>query len=499
MLKILNTSQIKGLDAYTIEHEPIPSIELMERACKGFVTWFTEKFDATNKVGVVCGPGNNGGDGLGIARMLSELGYPVKVWIVKGNAQQSIEFTTNLNRLNSKIEVFEITSAADRGLFHDRDIIIDGIFGSGLSRSVEGIFAQVIECINQTKACIIAIDIPSGLLADQHSTGPIVKADYTLSFQLPKLAFLLPQSDEYIGEWLLIDIGLRKDFIKNTESAYRVLQRKDIRKIKKSRSKFDHKGVYGRAMLFCGSYGKIGAAVLAAKAAMRSGPGLLTVHVPKCGYTILQSTVPEAMVSIDSNEEIFTSVPDTVSTNAIGLGPGIGINNATVQAVSQLLDQYQHPMVIDADGLNILSGNIDLQRNLPEGCILTPHAREFERLAGRSDNDFERLEKLKHTSSRLNAIVVLKGAYTAVAAPDGKIYFNSTGNPGMATGGSGDVLTGILTGLLAQGYTSLESALMGVYLHGLAGDMAVHDKGMEALIASDLIDYLPTAFLRIDH
>lgn len=370
MLKILNTSQIKELDAYTIAHEPILSIDLMERACRGVVAWITERFDATKKVGVICGPGNNGGDGLGIARLLAEWSFPVKVWIVKGSAPESIDFATNLSRLNHKVEVYEITSSADQGLFHDRDILIDGIFGSGLSRPVEGLFAQVIECINKTKACVIAIDIPSGLMADKHSTGPIVKADYTLSFQLPKLAFMLPESDQYIGEWMLIDIGLKKDFIKEAESPYIVLQRKDIRKIKNPRLRFDHKGNNGRAMLFCGSHGKMGAAVLAARAAMRSGLGLLTVHTPKCGYGILQTTIPEAMVSVDAHEEIFTNLPDTSKMDAIGIGPGIGVSELTVEAFRQLLDNYKKPMVIDADGLNILAENSDLIKKLSKGCIL---------------------------------------------------------------------------------------------------------------------------------
>jgi NAD(P)H-hydrate epimerase len=252
-------------------------------------------------------------------------------------------------------------------------------------------------------------------------------------------------------------------------------------------------------MLFCGSYGKMGAAILASRAAMRSGLGLLTAHTPKCGYEILQSTVPEAMVSVDSHDEIFTNVPDIDKMDAIGIGPGIGVNELTVKAFSELLDLYKNPIVIDADALNILAGNSDLVQKLPKGCILTPHPKEFERLVGGWNDDFERLEKLKQASKKLDAVIVLKGAFTSIASPDGSVFFNSTGNPGMATGGSGDVLTGIITGILAQGYSSLNAAMMGVYLQGLSGDMAVLDKGMEAMIASDLIDYLPKAFHRIDH
>ncbi|HEX5172388.1 MAG TPA: NAD(P)H-hydrate dehydratase [Cyclobacteriaceae bacterium] len=497
MLKILNTGQIRALDAYTIEHEPILSIDLMERACRAFVSWFVERFDVSNKVGIVCGTGNNGGDGLGVARLLFEWGYPVKVWIVKGSVPESIDFASNLKKISNHVEVNEITTAADRGLFHDRDVLIDAIFGSGLSRPAEGIYSQAIQCLNETKACRVAIDIPSGLMADAHSKGSIVNADFTASFQLPKLAFFMPENYRYTGEWFLVDIGLKKSFIKEATSDHFFLQRKDIKRIKKIRKKFDHKGNYGRAMLIAGSYGKMGAAVLASRAAMRSGPGLLTVHVPQCGYQILQSSVPEAMVSVDEKEDSFSVVPDTTQMDVVGIGPGIGQHKDTGEAFGKLLKTSAKSMVIDADALNILSANPDFQKMLPPDSILTPHPKEFERLSGIWRDDFERLDKLKQLAAKLNAVIVLKGAYSTIASPDGKIYFNGTGNPGMATGGSGDVLTGILTGILAQGYSPIETAIMGVYLHGLAGDLAAIENGMDGLIASDLIEFLPKAFKAI--
>jgi len=498
VLKILNTKQIKELDAYTIKHEPVSSIDLMERACRAFVTWFAEKFDVEKKVGVVCGTGNNGGDGLGVARLLQEWGYSIKVWIVRGPVPESTDFSINLDRLKNKVEVFEITTRRDRGLFNDCDVLIDAIFGSGLSRPVEGIYEQAINCINQSDAFRVAIDIPSGLMADTHSQGEIVKADYTISFQLPKLAFLMPENYVFTGEWLLVDIGLKKEFIKDAASQYFVVQRKDVKRIKKPRLKFDHKGTYGRAMLISGSYGKMGAAVLAARAAMRSGLGLLTIHTPECGYQILQTSIPEAMVSIDPHEDFFSTLPEVSAMDAVGIGPGIGSHPETIRAFAKLLDNYSKPIVIDADGLNILAANSHLLLTLPPGCILTPHPKEFERLVGTWRDDFERLEKLKTLAKELNAVIVLKGANSSIASPEGDVYFNTTGNPGMATGGSGDVLTGILTSILAQGYPSLETALLGVYVHGLAGDNAVTEKGMDSLIASDIIDSLPRAFQRID-
>jgi ADP-dependent NAD(P)H-hydrate dehydratase / NAD(P)H-hydrate epimerase len=495
MIKILNTQQIRALDAYTIEKEPIASIDLMERACRSFTAKFTERFDSSNKTGIVCGTGNNGGDGLGIARILKEWGYDVRVWVIRAGQKPSDDFSANLNKLNCPVE--ELSPEIQMSPFADCDILIDGIFGSGLSRPIGGIHARVIDWFNKAEAIRVAIDIPSGMMADAHSTGAIVRSDFTISFQLPKLAFFQPQNNQFVGEWAVVGIGLKKDFIKNADTCYFQLQRKDARNIRKRRSTFDHKGDYGRALLISGGHGKIGAAVLASRAAMRSGLGLLTVHLPGCGYSILQTAVPEAMVSLDDNDRMLTRAPDTENYDAVGIGPGLGTSPETVKALARLLESANKPLILDADALNILSANPELLRLLPHGCILTPHPKEFERLAGTWGNDFEKLDLLKAFSKAWNAVVVLKGAFSAIAAPLGQVYFNSTGNPGMATGGSGDVLTGILTGLRAQGYDPLQTALLGVYVHGLSGDFGVIDKGMEGLIASDIIDYLPQAFGRI--
>lgn len=499
MLRILSAKQIKELDTYTIQHTPVSSIDLMERACHAFVTWFAEKFSSEKKTGIVCGTGNNGGDGLGIARMLIESGYPVTVWVVRGGVAESEDFKTNLTRLKEKIQVHDISSAPNDTVFNDCDVLIDAIFGSGLSRPVEGLYAAVIRCVNTSKAERIAVDIPSGLMADTHSEGPIVEASHTVSFQLPKLAFLMPENHRYVGDWCLVNIGLHKDFIKKTDTPYGLLQKKDIQRIKRTRTTFDHKGTFGRGLLITGSYGKMGAAILSSKAALRAGIGLLTVHSPGSGYTIMQTAVPEAMVQADVHPEFFTAAPHPDSFDAIGIGPGLGQNKETIDAMGDLLERCSKAIVIDADGLNILASRREYLHMLPKESILTPHPKEFERLAGPFKDDFERLQKLKKFSAGTQTIVVLKGAFSAISLPDGTVFFNSTGNPGMATGGTGDVLTGILTGLLAQGYSPKETALFGVFLHGLAGDLAVHEKSPEALIASDLIDFLPQAFRQIDY
>lgn len=497
MLKVLSSSQTKELDQATIEREPIAPIDLMERACHAFVDWLTPRFPNHKTVGIICGPGNNGGDGLGVARRLKDLGYAVKVWIVRGGVKETDSFNVNLKRLSSNVVCHEIVAESDRGLFGDCDLLIDALFGSGLSRPAGGLFAQVISCINDTDAVRIAIDIPSGLFADAPSSGPVVMADHTITFQLPKLAFFFPENGRWVGRWHIVDIGLNKEFIQSSAVENYQVTEQSIRQIIKPRKQFAHKGDFGHGLLIAGSFGKIGAAVLGASAAIRSGIGLLTVHIPACGYQIIQTSVPEAMASIDTQQNIFSSPPPMGHFAALGIGPGLRTDSETVVALAKVLKQFKKPMVIDADALNMISANRELLELIPEGSILTPHPKEFERLAGTWANDFERLGLLRRFSKELKSIVVLKGAFTSIACPNGNIYFNATGNPGMAKGGSGDVLTGILTALMAQGYPSRDVALLGVYVHGLAGDIAAVELGLEGMTATDLVNRIPLCFKKL--
>jgi ADP-dependent NAD(P)H-hydrate dehydratase / NAD(P)H-hydrate epimerase len=494
MIKILNTNQIKDIDAYTIKNEPIASIDLMERACRAFCSWFTDRVEPSKKIGIVCGTGNNGGDGLGIARQLKSWDYPVQVWIVKGGVAESGDFKINLSRLEGIVDVHYLEKGLAQDVFADCDVLIDAIFGSGLSRAPEGIYADVIEKINQANAIRMAVDVPSGLLADKPSSGIIVKAHYTLSFQLPKLAFLLPSCHEFVGTWCTVDIGLSKAGIENAVTDHFLLTKKSIARLLKPLQKFDHKGNRGHALLIAGGYGKMGAAVLAGRAALRTGIGLLTVHVPKTGYPIIQASVPEAMVSMDQSEYVFSSAPDLSAYDALGIGPGLGMDSATVKGLGDVLSTYGRPVVLDADALNILGAHRELLQVIPKGSVLTPHPKEFERIAGSWKNDFERLEKQKEFAVAHSIVVVLKGAHTSVTSPEGKAFFNNTGNPGMATGGMGDALTGIITALLAAGHAPLEAAQAGVWIHGMAGDEATQQHGMRGMIASDVIDHLPSAF-----
>lgn len=497
-MRILNTRQIREVDSYTIRHEPIASIDLMERASRAFVDWFTLHIEVTNKVVVVCGTGNNGGDGLAIGRMLYEWGYAVRIFILHGGVAESEDFKTNFARLPERLEADHVSDEKHAPSFDGCDVIVDAVFGSGLSRTPAGLYAVAIERMNHAKAIRIAVDIPSGLMADSHSPEPIVRAHYTISFQVPKLALMLPEANVFTGEWVLVDIGLDKDFIRRLSTPYFYTKSKDVQRILRPRSKFDHKGTFGHALLITGSFGKMGAAVLAARAALRSGLGLLSVQVPKCGYGILQTAVPEAMAIVDEDENVFSASPPELSAyTTLGIGPGLGQDKKTVTALTKTLERFGKPVVLDADALNILGSNRHLLGLVAPGSILTPHPKEFERLTGPWKDDFEGLEMQRQLAVSLRSVIVLKRAHTSIATEKGLIYFNSTGNPGMATGGTGDVLTGVITGLLAQNYTPDEAAVAGVFLHGLAGDLAAAGCGFDSLIASDLVYHLPGAFLKV--
>lgn len=499
-MKILNSDQIRALDAYTIKNEPIPSIDLMERASATFVNWFVETFPRLKKsIHIFCGQGNNGGDGLAVARMLHEKGYTVKAIVCSISENQSNDFKENLTRLQSLNQsiISFLKSADPLPKISKNRIVIDSIFGSGLNRSVEGWLGELIQYINDSDATIISIDVPSGLFSDKSSEGKIIRADYTFSFEFPKLSFLFPQNQDYVGKWIFQSIGLDKAFIKNTKTSNYLIDNQLIKSILKKRKKYDHKGTFGHALIVAGGYGKVGAAILASKACLRSGAGLVSIHAPKCAYQILQISFPEAMVSVDDHEFCVSGIHELSQYKSIGVGCGIGTNELTQKGLKKLIKNAENPLVMDADALNILSQNKGWLNSLPKNSILTPHPKEFERLFGTFEDDFERNDFQKRKSQELGVFIILKGANTAITCPSGDCFFNTTGNPGMATGGSGDVLTGIITGLLAQGYDSQEACLLGVYLHGMAGDIAAETTQQEALLASDIIDAIGKGFKQI--
>ncbi|HMK17786.1 MAG TPA: NAD(P)H-hydrate dehydratase, partial [Chitinophagaceae bacterium] len=470
---------------------------LMERAASKCFEWLDNNGWFVNPFAIFCGKGNNGGDGLAIARMLAGRGCNVSVYILEFGHKGTDDFQTNLARLHqyTAIDIHFIQEESNFHSLSQETVIIDALFGSGLTRPLEGFTARLVDHINNSGCAVIAIDVPSGMSVDQSSKGnKIVKANYTLSFQCYKLAFLVAENAAFIGDVVILDIGLLPEFLASLEADLELVDKSIIRSIYKPRNRFAHKGNFGHAMIIAGSYGKIGAAVLAAKACLRGGIGLLTCFVPKCGYDILQTSVPEAMVMTDANSSIITKIDnDVLKYDSIGIGPGLGTASETRTAVKELISIYKKPMVMDADALNGLSMEKNLP-SLPPGSVLTPHPKEFERLFGECKDDFERIEKALINAKRLNCLIVLKGHHTFIACPNGKGYFNNTGNAGMATAGSGDVLTGMITSLLAQEYTSEDATLLAVYLHGLAGDFAAKEFSKEAMIAGDIIDYLGEAF-----
>lgn len=502
-MKILSAEEIKQWDQFTIANEPIASIDLMERAAAECVKWLEENNYITKHFNIFCGKGNNGGDGLAIARMLAAKDCTAIVYILEFGHKGTEDFQQNLSRLHQlpQIEIRFIQTEENFYPLDKKDIVIDALFGSGLNRGLEGVTAKLVQHINDSGCEIIAIDIPSGLFVDRSSKGnTIIKATHTLSFQVFKPAFLVPENGDFIGEVHILDIGLSPDFYQIARSKYELTDKNIIHSIYRPRKKFSHKGTYGHALMIAGSYGKIGAAVLSARACLRSGVGLITCHIPKCGYDIMQSSIPETMVMTDFNSSFLTKIEDDLTKyDAIGIGPGIGTASETKMLLREIFDAYRHPLILDADALNIIASQKDLLKLIPPGSVLTPHPKEFERLFGKTANDFEKKELALQKAKELNVIIVLKGYHTLIATPDGKAFFNSTGNPGMATGGSGDVLTGILTGLLAQGYSSIETVILGVYVHGMAGDIAAEKNSMEAMVAGDIIESLGDAFIEIKH
>jgi hydroxyethylthiazole kinase-like uncharacterized protein yjeF len=495
---IFSATDIRAWDEYTILHEPIASIDLMERASLACYQWLLKYRNTEAGFVIFCGKGNNGGDGLAIARLLAASDHTVTVYILEFGHKGTDDFQTNLARLHgSNATIKFISSEEGIPVLMAGDIVIDALLGSGLNRPLEGLTASVVKHINQSSLEVVAIDIPSGLMVDSSSAGnTVITATHTLSFQCYKPAFLVAENAPFIGDLYILDIGLHPAFPDKHPPAYRWIDKSLVQSIIKPRKPFSHKGSYGHAAIVAGSQGMMGAATLSAKACLRSGAGKLTMHIPAVGYTIMQIAVPEAMTYTAGKEYVELAV-DMDKYDVIGVGPGLGQYATHKPLLESIFQQCRHALVLDADALNVLAQHQQLLEQLPPDTILTPHPKEFERLFGKAANDFERIQLALKKAAAFKIVIVLKGRYTLVATPEGLAYFNSTGNPGMATGGSGDVLTGIITGLAAQGYTAAQSAIAGVYLHGLAGDLAVSYSSQESLIASDISDYLGDAFQQV--
>jgi len=501
-MKIFTSSQIHELDKYTIENEPIESIALMERAAKALTQAITGVWNNTTPVIVFAGPGNNGGDALAVARLLSERDYKVTVYLFNISGSLSPDCAQNKRRLQEikRVQFIEVTEEFDPPQLESGMLVIDGLFGSGLNKPLAGGFASLVKYINASQAQVVSLDIPSGLMTEDNIynvRANIIRATMTLTLQQPKLSFLFPENQPFVGQLRVLDIRLSQEGIDKMEAAYTITEESLVRSLLMDRNAFAHKGQMGHALIVAGSYCMAGAAVLAAKACLRSGTGKVTVNTPRRNIPILQISVPEAIVQSGNDETIFTDMVETDDFDAVGIGPGLGQSEQTAVALISQLRRAQCPIVADADALNILAHHRAWMQQLPKGIILTPHPKEFDRLEGHSADSYERLTKARNLAKRIQGYVIVKGHYTAICLPDGHIVFNPTGNGGMATAGSGDVLTGIITGLLARGYKQTEACVVGVYLHGLAGDLAAQELGEESLLASDIVNYLPKAFKRL--
>lgn len=494
-MKIFSAAQISRCDDFTMTHEPVTSLNLMERAAKASVAWITEQYRDAETFYIFCGNGNNGGDGFAIARLLYENGFNVNVFSEDQNAKMSGQTEVNFKKVKALAEIVcrdfrDIKNSQVK----ENSVIIDALFGTGLNRKVEGVYAEIIQVLNEIAVPKIAIDIPSGLFADKMAAenAVIFKADDTLSFQFWKKSFLHPETGKYCGNVHILDIGLSRDFIKNESSDDFVSDETLIQEIYRPRNDFSHKGNFGKTTIVAGSFGKMGAAVLATKAALRTGSGITVTRAPKCGYEILQTTCPEAMFLPGGDDFIveFSLEEDFVA----GIGPGLGTGEKTEKALLRCLQDYSRPLVLDADALNLLAENTENIKLIPKNSIITPHPKEFERLFGKTADSFERLDLGRKKAAELQIFIVLKDHHTQVITPEREVYYNLTGNSGMAKGGSGDVLLGIITSLLAQNYSPKNAAVFGVWLHGKAGDFAAEKFSKEAMLPGDLIGELGNVF-----
>lgn len=499
-MKLFTSAQIRELDKYTIENEPVASIDLMERAADAITEAVTLRWDDDTPVVVFAGPGNNGGDALAVARMLKQRGYNVVAYLFNVSGKLSADCQENLDRLKKKYAsaVKEVIKEFDPPRLTEDTLVIDGLFGSGINKPLTGGFAAVVKYINQSEATVVSIDMPSGLMPEDNAfnvKANIVVADYTMTLGTKKLCMMMADTQHYLGEIQVLNIGLSEEFMERTPAQCSIVTEDDLLPLLRKRDEFAHKGNMGHALLVAGSDGMAGAAVLAAKACLRSGVGKVTVRTPQCNSNIMQISLPEAIVDADRDGDVFSQATDANRYSAMGIGPGLGVAESTAIALMTQIRSAKVPVVIDADAINILASHRAWLQQLPAGVIFTPHPKEMDRLSDvEPADDYDRLMKACDMAQRLRIYVLLKGHNSALCLPDGNIVFNSTGNAGMATAGSGDVLTGIITALLARGYNARNAATLGMYLHGLAGDLAMQDVGVESLIAGDIIDHLPNAF-----
>lgn len=500
-MKLFSAEQFYEADSITTKKQGITSLDLMERAATQLHAWLHQRMQGAQvPIHIFCGIGNNGGDGLALGRLLIESGYNVNIYIANFTDKRSDCFLKNYSKIKEVTKKWPVlmTSEKDFPTISPDAIIVDCLFGIGLNRPPEGWVKGLIQYLNAQKAFKLSVDIPSGLSANEPlmDETAVVRANHTLTFQAPKLSFFLPQTGHFVPYFEVLDIGLDPEYLQMTQPLGQLIYKPQAQLFYTQREKFSHKGAYGHALIIGGSKGKIGAVTLSAKAALKTGAGLVTAYVPNCGNDILQVSVPEVMTISDASEAFISSIKYEFEPSAIAIGMGLGQHAATSEALKKLFSEVKTPMVIDADALNCISNHSELLASIPENSILTPHEGELKRLVGEWKNDYEKLEKAKAFSKKHTVIVVIKGAHTITVNGD-QLYINTTGNPGMATAGSGDVLSGMIAGLMAQDYNPLLATIFGVYLHGTAGNITANEEGFEALTASSIIDTIGISFLEL--
>ena len=504
-MKIFTNERLSRIGDRTIEKEGIEMLDLIERAASAVSYELISRWRTSKRFVFFAGPGDNGADALAVARMMYEQGYRPEVYLFNiKSAQLSPNCLTNRDRLlqtaGDNIEFIEVIQNFTPPELDENDVVVDGLFGNGLRMPLKGGFTSLVQYINSSDAYVVSIDVPSGMFGEWNVGNDrrnIIRADLTLTYNSKRLAFYFAENAECVGECKVLDIELDSESIARTPTDFYLIEGDDVREVIKPRNPFSNKYDHGTLLLIAGSYGMMGAAVLAAKGALRAGAGLVTVHAPRCGYQVLQTAVPEALFEPDRNELVTSAIDLRHTYSVVAMGPGLGVNDETLEAVHHFIMNFKRPCLLDADALNCIARRPMLLRSIPPRSIITPHAIEFDRLFGDHNTDEERLKKAIDVSRLYNITIVLKGHYTMTVRPDSKIYVNSSGNPGMATPGSGDVLTGVISALIAQNYTADWSVVLGVYLHGLAGDLAAQEHGTYGMVASDIVDNLGKAIVKV--
>lgn len=502
-MKIFTSELIREIDKATCEAEGISSIELMERAASAVCGEIESLFSPSQRIVIFAGPGNNGGDALAVGRMLFEQGYrKLEIFLFNVMGKLSHDCAEELEKIKDLegIDFTEVTKDFQPPYLGEKDVVVDGLFGSGFKGSLQKGFLTLVNYINDSNAYVVSIDIPTGLSGewnDNVSKRDMIHADLTLTFQFPRLSFFFEENQDVIGDWRILDINLNEEKIKELPVDYMLVEEKNVRAFFKTRNNFSAKRDYGSALFFSGSTGMAGAAVLSAKGCLRSGAGLATVHSAKRIMQVVQTCLPEAIFEPDRDENYVTDMRVHHNHQAVAVGPGLGVDQKTIDAIENLLKNYKNPLVVDADALNCIARRPHLLSLLPAHSVITPHIGEFDRLFREHRSNEERLKKAIDMAKYYNIVIVLKGHYTATIRPTGRVYFNSTGNAGMATAGSGDVLTGVITSFIAQGYRPEQAAFLGVFVHGMAGDMAAEKWGQAGLMASDLADYCAYAIKKL--